>query len=60
MSLPDRSIDSRLLTAAKEEFLEKGFDKASIAEICKAAGVTTGALYKRYTGKEELNKIAAR
>ena len=54
MSLPDRSIDSRLLTAAKEEFLEKGFDKASIAEICKAAGVTTGALYKRYTGKEEL------
>ena len=54
MSLPDRSIDSRLLTAAKDEFLEKGFDKASIAEICKAAGVTTGALYKRYTGKEEL------
>ncbi len=29
MSLPDRSIDPRLLTAAKDEFLKKGFDKAS-------------------------------
>ena len=54
MSVPDRSIDPRLLSAAKDEFLKKGFDKASLAEICKAAGVTTGALYKRYNGKEEL------
>ena len=54
MSVPDRSIDPRLLSAAKEEFLKKGFEKASLAEICKAAGVTTGALYKRYKGKEEL------
>ena len=54
MSLPDRSIDPRLLSAAKEEFLEKGFEKASLSEICKAAGVTTGALYRRYQGKEEL------
>ena len=54
MSVPDRSIDPRLLSAAKNEFLKKGFDKASLAEICKAAGVTTGALYKRYNGKEEL------
>ena len=54
MSLPDRSIDPRLLAAAKDEFLKKGFDKASLAEICKAADVTTGALYKRFSGKEEL------
>ena len=54
MSVSDRSIDPRLLAAAKEEFLKKGFDKASLAEICKAAGVTTGALYKRYNGKEDL------
>ena len=54
MSVPDRSIDPRLLSAAKDEFLKKGFDKASLAQICKAAGVTTGALYKRYNGKEEL------
>ena len=54
MSVPDRSIDPRLLSAAKEEFLQKGFKDASLAEICKAAGVTTGALYKRYEGKEAL------
>ena len=54
MSVPDRSIDPRLLSAAKEEFLQKGFKDASLAEICKAAGVTTGALYKRYEGKESL------
>ncbi len=54
MSVPDRSIDPRLLAAAKEEFLKKGYEKASLAAICKAAGVTTGALYKRYEGKEDL------
>lgn len=54
MSVPDRSIDPRLLSAAKEEFLRKGYKAASLAEICRAAGVTTGALYKRYEGKEAL------
>ena len=54
MSVPDRSIDPRLLSAAKEEFLKKGYEKSSLADICKTAGVTTGALYKRYKGKEDL------
>ena len=54
MSVPDRSIDPRLSSAAKEEFLQKGFEEVSLEEICKAAGVTTGALYKRYEGKEAL------
>ncbi len=54
MSKPDRSIDPRILEAAKEEFLSLGFEKASTTSICRKAGVTTGALYKRYAGKEEL------
>lgn len=54
MSVPDRSIDPRIIESAKEEFLRKGFLDASLQEICKNAGVTTGALYKRFTGKEEL------
>ena len=54
MSVPDRSIDPRLLSAAKEEFLKKGYKNTSLTDICKAAGVTTGALYKRYEGKEDL------
>ena len=54
VSKPDRSIDPRLLEAAKAEFLRKGFTDASIREICASAGVTTGAFYKRYASKEEL------
>ncbi len=54
MSLPDSSIDSKILESAKAEFLQKGFKNTSLREICKKAGVTTGALYKRYSGKEAL------
>ena len=54
MSVPDRSIDGRLLEAAKTEFLKNGYEKTSLSEICHGAGVTTGALYKRYDGKEDL------
>lgn len=54
MSRPDISIDPKLLESAKEEFLSKGFLEASLKTICDNAGVTTGALYKRYKGKEEL------
>ena len=54
MAKPDRSIDPLILESARKEFLEKGFEKASLKEICAGAQVTTGALYKRYSGKEEL------
>lgn len=54
MAVADRSIDPRILSSAKKEFLQKGFLNASLQEICKEAGVTTGALYKRFKGKEEL------
>ena len=36
------------------EFLEKGFRGASLREIVKKAGVTTGAFYGYYKSKEEL------
>ena len=54
MSVPDRSIDARLLSAALDEFLDKGYENASLKESCGKAGVTTGALYKRFDGKEDL------
>lgn len=46
----------RIHIAAKEEFLEKGFKSASLRNIVKTAGVTTGAFYGYYTSKEELFK----
>ena len=40
--------------AAKAEFMEKGFKSASLRNIVKTAGVTTGAFYGYYASKEEL------
>ena len=54
MAVADRSIDPRILESARTEFLTSGFEKASLKTICEGAGVTTGALYKRYKGKEDL------
>ena len=53
MSVRDTSIDPRILDSAREEFLRKGFIKSDLKTICDNAGVTTGAVYKRYKGKEE-------
>lgn len=54
MAIADRSIDPRILKSARAEFVKHGFEKSSLKAICDGAGVTTGALYKRYKGKEEL------
>lgn len=43
-----------ILAAAQAEFWEKGFQRASLRSIVKAAGVTTGALYGYYGSKEAL------
>ena len=43
-----------ILSAAKREFSEKGFQSASLRKIVKDAGVTTGAFYGYYKSKEEL------
>ncbi len=43
-----------LIKEAKKEFLEKGYNKASLRNICTKVGVTTGALYFFFRNKEEL------
>lgn len=45
---------NRILECAKKEFLNKGFDKAQVGEIAKAANVTTGAIYRHFKNKEDL------
>lgn len=46
--------------AAKAEFLEKGFKSASLRNIVRTAGVTTGAFYGYYGSKEELFEALVR
>ncbi|MEZ5091833.1 TetR/AcrR family transcriptional regulator [Nocardioides sp.] len=43
-----------LLAAARECFLERGFHDASVGEIARRAGYTTGALYSNFGGKDDL------
>ncbi len=43
-----------LIEAAKKEFLEKGYNKASLRSICADAGLTTGALYFFFKNKADL------
>ena len=54
MANKNHELDKPIIEAAKMEFLENGFQSTSIKNIAKRAGVTTGAIYTRYKGKDEL------
>ncbi len=54
MAKPDETILPGILDAALKDFSECGFEKASTNKICSEAGVTTGALFKRFASKDEL------
>lgn len=43
-----------LLDAAEEVFARRGFEGAPLEEIAETAGYTRGAIYKHFSGKEEL------
>jgi len=53
-ALQDTSTRDRLLTAAVEVFVEQGYEGARLQDIARAAGLTTGAVYANFRGKDEL------
>ena len=58
--LTNSELSERLLAAAADLFAEKGYEQAGVAEIARRAGVTTGAIYSRYTGKADLLQDAVK
>lgn len=54
MSETQQSTLDLIHAAAMQEFMEKGFQSASLRNIVKTAGVTTGAFYGYYDSKEAL------
>jgi AcrR family transcriptional regulator len=54
ISQTEQTTFNLILAAAMEEFLEKGFRSASLRNIVKKAGVTTGAFYGYFSSKEDL------
>ena len=47
----------KILPAAKEEFLEKGFEQASMREIASRAGISAAGIYRHFKGN--LYKVIA-
>lgn len=54
MSEAEQTTLELIHEAAKSEFLEKGFQAASLRNIVRTAGVTTGAFYGYFSSKEAL------
>lgn len=54
MSVTEQTTLDLIRSAAMQEFLEKGFKSASLRNIVKTAGVTTGAFYGYFKSKEDL------
>ena len=44
----------RVNTAIRQEFLERGFEKASVRSIGQRAGMTSAGLYRHYADKEAM------
>lgn len=44
----------RLLQAAGEVFAQRGYDRASLDDVATAAGLTKGAVYSSFAGKDDL------
>lgn len=53
-----RSTEEALLEAAAAVFGERGYEGAGIHEIVKRAGLTTGAVYRRFDSKDDLLSAA--
>lgn len=51
-------VRQRLVEAAATVFSERGYDGAGVQEIARRAGLTTGAIYGRFSGKAELLREA--
>jgi AcrR family transcriptional regulator len=49
-----KSTRERILDAALDLFIEKGFDKTSLREIAGQLGVTKAALYYHFASKEDI------
>src|SRR3954449_6741099 len=50
----DSAKRRQIVDGAREVFLARGFDAASMMDIAKAAGVSKGTLYVYFKNKEEL------
>ncbi len=53
-------VRNSIIEAAKDEFYEKGFEKAAIRTIAKKAGTTIGNFYNYFESKNEVFSIVVK
>lgn len=51
------SIKQLILESAEVKFLQHNYDDVFLTEICRDAGITTGAFYRRFSEKRELIRV---
>ncbi len=51
---PVENTKEKILNAAREEFIEKGYEKAKMEDIAKRAGLTKVMLYYHFNSKENI------
>ena len=44
----------RILASGMKMFLENGFERTNLRELCAEAGVTTGSFYRHFESKEDI------
>lgn len=54
-----RARRNQIIDAACLSFVDKGLDKTTMPDICRAAGLSPGAIYNYFSGKEEILEACA-
>jgi AcrR family transcriptional regulator len=50
----EQQVRDRIVSAAVRVFSDKGFHSSTIADVCRESGLSVGAIYTYFTGKEAL------
>ena len=50
----EQQVRDRIIRAAVAVFAEKGYHRATIADVVARSGLSVGAIYTHFTGKDEL------
>ena len=54
----EQEVRDRILAAAARVFAEKGYHSSTIADVVRESGLSVGAIYSYFTGKDELIRLA--
>ncbi len=45
---------AKIIEKGRKMFLDNGYERTNLRDLCAAAGVTTGSFYRHFSGKEDL------